>query len=227
MDSSRRILFYDPPGCRKTLLAKSIAWKCFANIISIQGLELSSCWLANWSSTPATSLVKHGMHLYAVSFSNSRPGWWPSNQSDADGSWRPRLEDNTIGETCPTSSIVLSCALSDLASSGITRCPMSPLACQSSSPRCERIAWRIQWCIYSGNLIRCEENLTEECYHSAIRDMTAAEFDHHSWWLIGFTPSLSFFPANLVIWSAKHWKWSKMNKDLKKWKISWAWNFPK
>ena len=37
---SKGVLFYGPPGCGKTLLAKAIANECQANFISIKGPEL-------------------------------------------------------------------------------------------------------------------------------------------------------------------------------------------
>jgi DNA polymerase III delta prime subunit len=38
------VLFYGPPGCGKTLLAKAIANECGANFISIKGPELLTQW---------------------------------------------------------------------------------------------------------------------------------------------------------------------------------------
>ena len=38
------LLFYGPPGCGKTLLAKAIANECQANFISIKGPELLTMW---------------------------------------------------------------------------------------------------------------------------------------------------------------------------------------
>merc|ERR1711990_1284682 len=44
MQPSRGILFYGPPGCGKTLLAKAVANECQANFISIKGPELLTMW---------------------------------------------------------------------------------------------------------------------------------------------------------------------------------------
>ena len=44
MSPSKGVLFYGPPGCGKTLLAKAIANECGANFISIKGPELLTMW---------------------------------------------------------------------------------------------------------------------------------------------------------------------------------------
>merc|ERR1711935_171012 len=44
MTPSKGVLFYGPPGCGKTLLAKAIANECKANFISIKGPELLTMW---------------------------------------------------------------------------------------------------------------------------------------------------------------------------------------
>merc|ERR1711990_420749 len=44
MQPSKGILFYGPPGCGKTLLAKAVANECQANFISIKGPELLTMW---------------------------------------------------------------------------------------------------------------------------------------------------------------------------------------
>ena len=44
MSPSKGVLFYGPPGCGKTLLAKAIANECGANFISIKGPELLTQW---------------------------------------------------------------------------------------------------------------------------------------------------------------------------------------
>ncbi len=44
MTPSKGVLFYGPPGCGKTLLAKAIANECQANFISVKGPELLTMW---------------------------------------------------------------------------------------------------------------------------------------------------------------------------------------
>ena len=41
---ARGVLFYGPPGCGKTLIAKAIAKKSGANFISVKGPELLNQW---------------------------------------------------------------------------------------------------------------------------------------------------------------------------------------
>ena len=38
------MLFYGPPGCGKTLLAKAVANECKANFISVKGPELLNAY---------------------------------------------------------------------------------------------------------------------------------------------------------------------------------------
>lgn len=44
MTPSKGVLFYGPPGCGKTLLAKAIANECQANFISVKGPEMLTMW---------------------------------------------------------------------------------------------------------------------------------------------------------------------------------------
>ncbi|KAL5721329.1 Cell division control protein 48 E [Ranunculus cassubicifolius] len=44
MSPSKGVLFYGPPGCGKTLMAKAIANECQANFISVKGPELLTMW---------------------------------------------------------------------------------------------------------------------------------------------------------------------------------------
>ena len=45
MKPSKGVLFYGPPGCGKTLMAKAVANECSSNFISIKGPELLSKWV--------------------------------------------------------------------------------------------------------------------------------------------------------------------------------------
>jgi len=44
MQPSKGVLFYGPPGCGKTLLAKAVANECSSNFISVKGPELLTMW---------------------------------------------------------------------------------------------------------------------------------------------------------------------------------------
>eukprot|EP00983_Pelagomonas_calceolata_P106437 1159232-Pelagomonas_calceolata.AAC.7 len=47
---SKGVLFYGPPGCGKTLLAKAIANECQSNFISVKGPELLTMWFGESES---------------------------------------------------------------------------------------------------------------------------------------------------------------------------------
>merc|ERR1711988_1670885 len=50
MSPSKGVLFYGPPDCGKTLLAKAVANECQANFISIKGPELLTMWFGESES---------------------------------------------------------------------------------------------------------------------------------------------------------------------------------
>merc|ERR1712134_207272 len=50
MHPSRGVLFYGPPGCGKTLMAKAVATECSANFVSIKGPELLTMWFGESES---------------------------------------------------------------------------------------------------------------------------------------------------------------------------------
>lgn len=50
MTPSKGVLFYGPPGCGKTLLAKAVANECSANFISIKGPELLTMYFGESES---------------------------------------------------------------------------------------------------------------------------------------------------------------------------------
>jgi transitional endoplasmic reticulum ATPase len=52
------VLFYGPPGCGKTLLAKAMANECQANFISIKGPELLTMWFGESESNVRDCFAK-------------------------------------------------------------------------------------------------------------------------------------------------------------------------
>jgi transitional endoplasmic reticulum ATPase len=50
LNPSKGVLFYGPPGCGKTLLAKAVANECQANFISVKGPELLTMWFGESES---------------------------------------------------------------------------------------------------------------------------------------------------------------------------------
>merc|ERR1712157_350703 len=44
MQPSKGVLFYGPPGCGKTLMAKAVPNECSSNFVSIKGPELLTMW---------------------------------------------------------------------------------------------------------------------------------------------------------------------------------------
>ena len=44
MKPSKGVLFYGPPGCGKTMMAKAVANECSSNFVSVKGPELLTMW---------------------------------------------------------------------------------------------------------------------------------------------------------------------------------------
>jgi SpoVK/Ycf46/Vps4 family AAA+-type ATPase len=68
MQPSRGVLFYGPPGCGKTLLAKAIARECQANFISIKGPELLTMW---FGESGLCANTKELMNICSIYYKNS------------------------------------------------------------------------------------------------------------------------------------------------------------
>merc|ERR1719473_976683 len=58
MSPSKGVLFYGPPGCGKTLLAKAVANECQANFISIKGPELLTMWFGESEANVRDTFAK-------------------------------------------------------------------------------------------------------------------------------------------------------------------------
>ena len=50
MKPSKGVLFYGPPGCGKTMMAKAVANECSSNFISVKGPELLTMWFGESES---------------------------------------------------------------------------------------------------------------------------------------------------------------------------------
>ena len=50
MKPSKGVLFYGPPGCGKTMMAKAVANECSSNFISVKGPELLTMWVGESES---------------------------------------------------------------------------------------------------------------------------------------------------------------------------------
>lgn len=70
MTPSKGVLFYGPPGCGKTLLAKAIANECQANFISIKGPELLTMWFGESEANVREIFDKVSMLLRCLSYNN-------------------------------------------------------------------------------------------------------------------------------------------------------------
>merc|ERR1711907_659475 len=58
MNPSRGVLFYGPPGCGKTLLAKAVANECQSNFISVKGPELLTMYFGESEANVRDTLAK-------------------------------------------------------------------------------------------------------------------------------------------------------------------------
>lgn len=75
MTPSKGVLFYGPPGCGKTLLAKAIANECQANFISIKGPELLTMWFGESEANVREIFDKARMFSLNVFFQSSPLTW--------------------------------------------------------------------------------------------------------------------------------------------------------
>ena len=67
MTPSKGVLFYGPPGCGKTLLAKAIANECQANFISVKGPEMLTMWFGE-SEANVREIFDKVRRLYYYTF---------------------------------------------------------------------------------------------------------------------------------------------------------------
>merc|ERR1719197_914003 len=75
MKPSTGVLFFGPPGCGKTMLAKAIANECQANFISIKGPELLTMWFGESECARGDTIITDhvGIGHRIDSFPRGRP----------------------------------------------------------------------------------------------------------------------------------------------------------
>ena len=76
MSPSKGVLFYGPPGCGKTLLAKAIANECQANFISVKGPELLTMWFGE-CRLPVAPVLHVAQLQSGVKVGTNTRGWHP------------------------------------------------------------------------------------------------------------------------------------------------------
>ena len=84
MAPSKGVLFYGPPGCGKTLLAKAIANECQANFISVKGPELLTMWFGE-SEANVREIFDKARQSARVSFSLTSSTLSPTSVVPARG----------------------------------------------------------------------------------------------------------------------------------------------
>merc|ERR1712224_369995 len=88
MSPSKGVLFYGPPGCGKTLLAKAVANECQANFISVKGPELLTMWFGESEANVRDTFAKAHQSAPCVLFFDeldSIANQRGSNSGDAGG----------------------------------------------------------------------------------------------------------------------------------------------
>jgi len=128
MSPSKGVLFYGPPGCGKTLLAKAVANECQANFISIKGPELLTMWFGESEANVREVFEKARQAAPCVLFFDELDSIAKSRGSsvgdgggsgdrvmnqlltEMDGMARRRMCSSLVPLTGPTSSTQPSCA---------------------------------------------------------------------------------------------------------------------
>merc|ERR1712110_619427 len=85
MSPSKGVLFYGPPGCGKTMLAKAIANECQANFISIKDPELLTMWFGESESNVRDVFDKARQAAPCVLFFDELDSVGQSRGSDTSG----------------------------------------------------------------------------------------------------------------------------------------------
>merc|ERR1719219_865806 len=98
MSPSKCVLFYGPPGCGKTMLAKAIANECQANFISIKGPELLTMWFGESESNVRDVFDKARQAAPCVLFFDELDSIAKSRGSGANGGDAGGASDRVINQ---------------------------------------------------------------------------------------------------------------------------------
>merc|ERR1712228_862646 len=85
MSPSKGVLFYGPPGCGKTLMAKAVANECSSNFVSIKGPELLTMWFGESESNVRDVFDKARQAAPCVLFFDELDSVGQSRGSDTSG----------------------------------------------------------------------------------------------------------------------------------------------
>ena len=85
MSPSKGVLFYGPPGCGKTLMAKAVANECQANFISVKGPEILDKYIGGSEQNVRDLFARAAAASPAILFFDEFESIAPRRGADSSG----------------------------------------------------------------------------------------------------------------------------------------------